>query len=62
MEGQRMKRNGEERRIKKKERKEMEGEGNDERRMKESEGKGRAMKGEERIRKKMKRDGRSWRW
>ena len=46
MEGQRMKRKGEERRKKEKERKEVNGEGTDERTMKEVEGKGRAMKGE----------------
>ena len=60
MEGQRMKRNGEERRIKEKERKEVKGEGKDERRMKVSEGKGRATKGEEWKRKMMKRYERSY--
>jgi len=59
-EGQRMKRNCEENRIKDKERKEVKGEGKEEIRMKELEGKARAMKGEERNRKKMKRYGRSY--
>ena len=46
MEGQRMKRKGLERRIKEKERKEVKGEGKDERRMKELEGEGMKRKDE----------------
>ena len=58
--GQRRKRNCEKSRIKDKQRKEVKGEGKEERRMKEFEGKARAMKGEEMNRKKMKRYGRSY--